>query len=137
MKLALDIKPVFRPAQMYRASYHSIYRRAMAEMYAGHKNQGWEVLRAALELFSCKWGYTWEGVNITLPAGGINKWGNNSKEAETPLSQVGIGQRLYGSEYHLNMNIWEVPAAQVGQDLSGPTKPGGLIDRVIRAGRAR
>jgi hypothetical protein len=30
--------------------------------------------------------------------------------------------------------LWSVPAAMAGQDLSGPCKPGGLVDRILKAG---
>jgi hypothetical protein len=44
------------------------------------------------------------------------------------------GARHFGTDYFQNMMLWAVPAAIAGQDLTGPCQPGGLVDRVIRAG---
>jgi len=33
------------------------------------------------------------------------------------------------------MMLWAVPAALKGQGLSEPSKPGGLVDRILKAGR--
>jgi len=44
------------------------------------------------------------------------------------------GDRVYGGDYYQNMLLWTLPAAIEGTDLSGPCRPGGLVDRVIQAG---
>ena len=95
------------------------------------------MLKLALGLYSCKWGYTWEGVNVTVPKGGINKWGNPTQEIETAMAHVGVGERLYGTDYHINMNVWGVPAALANEDLAGPCKTGGLIHRIFRAAESK
>jgi len=45
------------------------------------------------------------------------------------------GGRVYGGDYYQNMILWTVPAAAAGQDLREFCAPGGLVDRVIQAGR--
>jgi hypothetical protein len=49
---------------------------------------------------------------------------------------TGGGQKSYGNDYYQCMMLWAAPAALRGEDLSGPCRRGGLVDRVIRAGRA-
>ena len=44
------------------------------------------------------------------------------------------GERVYGGDYYQNMMLWTVPAAAAGQDLREFCGPGGLVDRVIKAG---
>ena len=34
-----------------------------------------------------------------------------------------------------NMMLWSVPAALKGQDLTGPCRPGGLVDRMVKAAK--
>ena len=45
------------------------------------------------------------------------------------------GERKFGRDYYQDMMLWSLPAALAGEDLSGPCRPGGLVDRMIRAGR--
>ena len=40
-----------------------------------------------------------------------------------------------GNDFDMNMLLWAIPAAMEGEDLSGPCQPGGLVDRMIQAGR--
>jgi uncharacterized protein (DUF608 family) len=42
-----------------------------------------------------------------------------------------------GFDYYQNMVLWSLAAAARGQDLTGPCQPGGLVDRIERAARAR
>jgi hypothetical protein len=35
----------------------------------------------------------------------------------------------------MKLNLWAVPAAMDGKNMSAPCKPGGLVNRVILAGR--
>lgn len=39
-----------------------------------------------------------------------------------------------GFDYYQNLMLWSLPAALSGGDLNTPCQPGGLVDRVIRAG---
>ena len=86
----------------------------MTYMYNGQQAFGEDVIRRTLDYVSVCNGYTWDFPLV---------W------------EVDSGKRVYGSDYYQNMMLWSVPAVMAGQDLSGPGKPGGLVDRIIRAGR--
>ena len=45
------------------------------------------------------------------------------------------GQRVNGTDYYQNMMLWVLPAALAGEDIKSSCARGGLIDRIIRAGR--
>jgi uncharacterized protein (DUF608 family) len=45
------------------------------------------------------------------------------------------GERIYGNDYYQNLVLWALPAALAGNDLAGPCRPGGLVDRMISAAR--
>ena len=47
------------------------------------------------------------------------------------------GESVYGHDYYQDMMIWSLPATLAGEDLSGPVKPGGLVDRVVQAGKEK
>jgi hypothetical protein len=64
----------------------------------------------------CQWGYTWDAPN-------------------TIRGDMDTGQRHFGADYYQNLMLWFVPAALAEQDMTGPMKDGGLVDRVIRAAR--
>jgi hypothetical protein len=44
---------------------------------------------------------------------------------------------VFGTDYYQNMMLWALPAAIAGQDLSASCASGGLIDRVLEAGKGR
>jgi hypothetical protein len=48
---------------------------------------------------------------------------------------VDSGERTYGNDHYQDMMLWSLPAALQGQDFSAPTKPGGLVDRILKAAR--
>jgi len=84
----------------------------MTYIYNGQRTVGEDLIRRTLDYVMVRNGYTWD----------------------FPLSwQVDTGNRTYGTDYYMNMILWSVPAALAGQDLSGPCKPGGLVDRMIKA----
>ncbi|MGE5222368.1 MAG: hypothetical protein ACM3PY_08025, partial [Omnitrophica WOR_2 bacterium] len=39
-----------------------------------------------------------------------------------------------GFDYYQNLMLWSLPAALSGGDLNAPCQPGGLVDRVLKAG---
>ncbi|MBI2843259.1 MAG: hypothetical protein HYX78_07640 [Armatimonadetes bacterium] len=92
------------------------YYTSMLFMYEGQKDFGLDLLRKCLDAYSCQQGYTWDGVNV-----------NSGKTDD--------GVRSYGVDYYQNMGLWGVPAAVLGQDASGPAKPGGMVYRMIQAGK--
>jgi len=89
---------------------------AMTYMYAGEREFGLELARRCWENIVCGWGYAWDMPNIMRG------------DADT-------GESVYGHDYYQDMMIWSLPAVLAGQDLSGPVKPGGLVDRVLQAAR--
>ncbi len=89
---------------------------AMNFMYEGQREFGMDLLYRTMKNIVCKWGYTWDSPNIM----------RGDKDT---------GERTFGSDYYQDMMLWAVPAAMAGQDLTGPSKPGGLVARVIAAGK--
>ncbi|HQO33539.1 MAG TPA: GH116 family glycosyl hydrolase [bacterium] len=87
---------------------------AMTYMYNGQEDYGLELARKVWHNLFCLQGYTWDMPNIMR-------------------GDVDTGERTFGNDYYQDMMIWALPAALERQDLSGPCKPGGLVDRVIRA----
>lgn len=90
---------------------------AILAIYEGRREFGLDLLRKNLELSYCKWGYTWGGTNC-LSAGGDT------------------GELNYGWDYWFNWSIWTAPAALLNQDVSALLKPGGLMRKVLDAGKA-
>ena len=48
----------------------------------------------------------------------------------------GTRARQGGLDYYQNLMHWTLPAVLSGGDLTGPCKPSGLIDRIIRTGNS-
>lgn len=84
----------------------------MTYIYNGQRAFGEDVIRRTLDYVMVRNGYTWDFPLV---------W------------EVDSGKRVYGSDYYQNMMLWSVPAAMAGQDLSGPCKPGGLVNRILKA----
>ncbi len=84
----------------------------MTYVYSGQRAFGEDVIRRTLDYVMVRNGYTWDFPLV---------W------------EVDSGKRVYGSDYYQNMMLWSVPAVLAGQDLSGPCKPGGLVDRILKA----
>ncbi|MFN8007401.1 MAG: GH116 family glycosyl-hydrolase [Terriglobia bacterium] len=102
----------------YIYNNHQVIWNAFTFMYEGHKEFGLELLRKNLEISYCKWGYLWDGTNC-LSAGGDT------------------GEVNYGWDYWFNWSIWIAPAALLNQEVSVLAKPGGLVHRMIEAGRTK
>ena len=45
------------------------------------------------------------------------------------------GEVTFGTDYYQNLMLWSLPAALEGKDLTAPCASGGLVDRVIQAGK--
>ena len=86
---------------------------AMTYMYAGELSFGLEQARRCLHNIVQK-GYTWN---------------------QPAIVQAATGERISGYDYYQNMMLWSLPAAVEAQDLAGPCASGGLVDRVIQAGK--
>jgi len=86
---------------------------AMTYIYAGEEVFGLEQARRCLQNIVQK-GYTWN---------------------QPCVVQAATGERISGYDYYQNMMLWSLPAALERQNLAGPCAQGGLVDRVIRAGK--
>ena len=88
---------------------------AMTYMYHGQREFGLELARRCWENIACTQRLTWDQPNLFR-------------------GDLDTGECWFGNDYYQNMMLWSLPAALEGQDLAGPCKPGGLIDRIIQAG---
>ena len=86
---------------------------AMTFIQAGEKDYGLDLARRYWENLSLRQGHAWD-----LPV----------------MIQGDTGKRLHGTDYYQCMMLWTLPAAIDGQDLKTSCGPGGLVDRIIRAG---
>ena len=93
-----------------------LYMLAMTFMYGGQQDFGLELLHKCMYNIVCRWGYTWDMPN-------------------TVRGDADTGQQAFGADYYQNMMLWGAPAAVAGTDLTGPCQSGGLVDRVIQAGK--
>ena len=53
------------------------------------------------------------------------------------IVQAATGERISGYDYYQNMMLWSLPAALETTHLGGPCASGGLVDRVITAGKKK
>jgi hypothetical protein len=84
---------------------------AMTYMYYGERQFGLDLARKTVrEIVKRGWYWDW------------------------PVVIDGAQLRI-GSDYYQNLMLWSLPAAMKGEDLTGPTKKGGLVERMIAAGR--
>jgi len=87
---------------------------AMTYMYAGQREFGLELARKVWHNLICLQGYTWDMPNIMRGDGDT-------------------GERVFGNDYYQDMMLWSLPAAIDGKDFGAPAKPGGLVDRMLKA----
>jgi uncharacterized protein (DUF608 family) len=93
-----------------------LFMLAMTYMYEGQRDFGLDLLHRCLANITCRWGYTWDMPN-------------------TVRGDADTGQRAFGADYYQNMMLWAVPAVLAGQDMTGPIHAGGLVERVLQAGK--
>ncbi len=87
---------------------------AMTYMYYGQREFGLEMLRCFMDNIVRKQGHPWDTPNMV---------------------RCDTGERYYGTDYFQNMILWGVPAALEGKNLTAPCRPGGLVDRILKAGK--
>ena len=87
---------------------------AMTYMYAGEKEFGLDLARRHWENLVLRQRHPWDLPNIV---------------------RGDLGTRVFGTDYYQNMMLWAMPAAIEGQDIRESVAPGGLIDRMMEAGR--
>jgi len=92
--------------------YQAVTALGLMYMYAGEKELGMEINRRAFHNSVCVQGLSW--------------YGENSFDSKT-------GVHLSGSEYAIKNLLWAAPAAVLGEDLASPARPGGLVDRMLKA----
>ena len=83
----------------------------MTYMYFGHKDLGLEICYRCWSQIA-RLGRVWDQPN---------------------LIRGDTGEVIYGGDYYQNMLLWALPAALTQQDLSGPSKPTGLVDQILRS----
>ncbi|MBI2843263.1 MAG: hypothetical protein HYX78_07660 [Armatimonadetes bacterium] len=88
---------------------------AMQYIYEGQPEVGMDVAHKVFSNLILDQGYEWDMPVMT------RGWENNG---------VGVA-----SDYYQVMMLWALPAAIEGKVLSDPCKPGGLVDRILKAGR--
>jgi uncharacterized protein (DUF608 family) len=91
---------------------------AMNYMYEGQREFGLELARKVWHNMVCLQGYTWDMPNIMR-------------------GDVDTGERTYGNDYYQDLMLWSLPAALADKDFAAPVKPGGLVERVIRASKTK
>ncbi len=89
---------------------------AMTYLYAGQREFGLELARRCWEAIACTHRYTWDMPNYAR-------------------GDLDTGERGFGNDYYQLMMLWALPAALAGQDIAGPCQPGGLVQRIVAAGR--
>jgi uncharacterized protein (DUF608 family) len=87
---------------------------ASTYMYDGQREFGLELARRLQAALNQEWGCTWDQPNIL---------------------RGDTGEKTLGSQLLQSMLLWCVPAAAFGKDLAGFCEPGGLVARMIAAGR--
>ena len=100
----------------YVYTNHQVIWNALTFIYEGQRNFGLELLRKNLALNYLTWGYTWDGPNCHSAGGDT-------------------GEVNYGWDYWFNWSIWNAPAAMLNKDITALTQPGGLVHRVLEAGK--
>jgi uncharacterized protein (DUF608 family) len=100
----------------YVYTNHQVIWNALTFIYEGQRNFGLELLRKNLALSYLTWGYTWDGPNCHSAGGDT-------------------GEVNYGWDYWFNWSIWNAPAAMLNKDITALTQPGGLVHRVLEAGK--
>jgi len=93
-----------------------LFMLACTYIYAGESEFGLDLLKRCLYNIASR-GYQWDMPNIV------------SGDQDT-------GERAFGADYYQNLMLWALPAALDGGDISSPLKDGGLIARVLEAGRS-
>jgi uncharacterized protein (DUF608 family) len=104
-------------AGKYVYTNQQVFWLATLSIYEGHKEFGLDLLQKQLHQYCCRWGYMWDGVNC------CSGYGDD-------------GEISYGWDYWFNWSIWMVAAALAGGNFTVLLKPGGLADRVKKAGAA-
>jgi non-lysosomal glucosylceramidase len=83
-------------------------------MYQGQRDVGLEMVQRSLHNLVIRLRKTWD-----MPV---------HLRADT-------GEVTFGADYYQNLMLWSLPAALEGKDIAAFCAPGGLIDRIVQAGK--
>ena len=86
---------------------------AMTYIYDGQVDYGVELAYECMRNIVCKQAMAWNAPNII---------------------RGDTGEPAYGTDYYQNMIVWSLPLALERKTLSSVREPGGLVDRIIKAG---
>jgi uncharacterized protein (DUF608 family) len=92
-----------------------LFMLSMTYLYAGDQERGLELGKRCQFNVAIEHGMSWDGANVV---------------------RGDTGERGFGHDYYQNMVMWAYPAAIANQDIAGPAKDGGLVERVIKAAKA-
>ncbi|HIE30436.1 TPA: hypothetical protein EYP66_24515, partial [Candidatus Poribacteria bacterium] len=92
------------------------YILGMTFMYEGDKETGLEIVRRSMYNTVIRHRHPWDLTNMI---------------------RCDTGERTFGTDYYQNMMLWAVIAAVEGKDISALCTKGGLVDRVIQAGKKK
>jgi uncharacterized protein (DUF608 family) len=92
------------------------YILGMTFMYEEDKETGLEIVRRSMYNMVIRHRHPWDLTNMI---------------------RCDTGERTFGTDYYQNMMLWAVPAAVEGKDISALCAKGGLVDRVIQAGKEK
>ena len=92
-----------------------IHMLAMTYIYKGQRETGLELLRECMHNLVIRHLHPWDLPNMI---------------------RCDTGEWTFGTDYNQNMMLWGLPAALAGQDIRALCSPGGMVRRVVEAGRA-
>ena len=96
---------------------YEVYLLGMTYMYEGQKAYGMDLIKRFFDDYSGKRAYTWDGGHFVR-------------------GDQDTGEIVEGADYLMHGRLWGLPAAIADGDISAPAKSGGLIDRMLQAGKA-
>ncbi|MFH1008289.1 MAG: GH116 family glycosyl-hydrolase [Candidatus Latescibacterota bacterium] len=127
-------KPDRTPMVTYGIFPPEIMMLSFTYLYEGDRETGLKILEKCMRNLVLQHRHGWDLPNMVAGALAFSKEGEGMVVFEDGR---GEGRRTFGTDYYQNMMLWAAPAAMAGTDLSSPCRPNGLVDRMIKAGRAR
>lgn len=129
-------KPDKTPLVTYGIFVPEIMMLGFTYLYEGDRITGLRVLQECMDNLVIKHGHGWDYPSSISGKPIHTKQGEYGREGiEVQFEGFGDGQRTHGTDYYQGMILWAAPAALHRLDQTGPTRPGGLVDRVMRAAR--
>jgi uncharacterized protein (DUF608 family) len=109
----------------------SVFILAMNYLYTGQREVGQDIAFSSLDHLVNDLGYTWDMPNMVRS---VLETATGEQQAQVEGHVSDVGGRIYGHDYYQCMSLWAFPAALNGQGLSEFVAPGGLVDRILKAG---